>query len=69
MGNEKCKDRWIPCAERMPEESDTYLVTYKFHWGNEVDACNWIHGKWYDSEGIAEHIVAWMPLPKPWKGE
>ena len=60
---------WIPCNERMPEEEGIYLVT----------ATNCI----FDTEEIAvgtcyfnigygfsnnRKILAWMPLPQPWKG-
>ena len=64
---------WIPVTEKLPEERGTYLVTV-------VDGtikralAQW----WYDvdnGEGFfacddcyAEDIVAWMPLPEPYKG-
>lgn len=63
------KDRlcqWIPCSEKMPEDNTDVIVcfysgtvTEMRYWGNEI------------FQGIYEHtakvIVAWMPLPEPYK--
>lgn len=63
---EEKEPKWIPCSERLPEENGEYLVTreskgiYKF-----VD----IVKKTNTSGDIASDIVAWMPLPEPYKGE
>ena len=61
--------RWIPCSERLPDDSDYYLVTTS--WG-DVEQIWFAHKKDYD---IAEsewretddNPVAWMPLPKPYR--
>ena len=52
---------WIPCKERLPKEAEPILVT--------------INGKTFFAPfGINEEsskelgVVAWMPLPEPWKG-
>ena len=59
--------RWIPCSERLPEDSDCYIVTYNAQKGNDRwTACNWYsanHGGW--DRGC--NPVAWMPLPEPYK--
>lgn len=61
------KEEWIPCSEQFPTEENSYLVTLRFHWGEEVEICNWISGKWFEQE-LAHAIVAWKYLPEPWKG-
>ena len=58
---------WIPCSERLPEKDGFYLVTVTD--GEQIAVCKmpfveseW-GGNWFDDE-----VVAWMPLPEPWKG-
>ena len=74
------KDRlgqWIPCRERLPEEEEYILLSFanctgldigryekdgendNFYPGDEEEA--------YASYGLI--VNAWMPLPKPYKGE
>lgn len=51
---------WIPCSEQEPEEDGYYLVC----WSDGQ-----IETEWYDHEGWGYFdVVAWMPLPKPYKG-
>ena len=68
---------WISCSERMPEEDTPVLVAIKtkdrlpkwveeqtYHYVTDIDV-------WDSDDGWYQHrakIVAWMPLPKPWKG-
>lgn len=62
---------WIPCEERLPELDEICLVTEK---DGSIRHC------YFDSvdpvlfatveEGMyVRNVVAWMPLPKPYKGE
>lgn len=66
--------RWIPVTDWLPEIVGTYLVTVN-DGGIKVAIAQW----WYDvlkndegyfvyDDGYAEDIVAWMPLPEPYKG-
>lgn len=61
----KCGE-WIPCEERLPEADGLYLATFtligipKF---SNVESFK--NGKWEYHDG---YIIAWQPLPKPWKG-
>ena len=65
---------WIPCSERLPEKDGQYLVTVKNLTGyeqlcNDVFECeffgkDWIFKGWKDNR-----VIAWMPLPEPYKGE
>lgn len=73
--------RWIPCNERLPEIGDSYIVTgiqkdpHEKEWHYFVDVAS-NYGDYIDDywdtfndwiEGQETHIVAWMPLPKPYK--
>ncbi|MBQ5474608.1 MAG: DUF551 domain-containing protein [Lachnospiraceae bacterium] len=65
---------WIPCSERLPANDDWVIISvldevgdtpYRysdFGWYLEAAKC-WI----VESEQRTD-VVAWMPLPKPWKG-
>ena len=58
--------RWIPCSERLPEEYAQYLICYEdgecfVYWLEDADWARGVIEK--------EHIIAWMPLPEPYKGE
>lgn len=61
--------RWIPCSERLPETADIVLVTNKWH---KLDFLyyrpdkGWHHGNMQDTEGKPS-VIAWMPLPEPYK--
>lgn len=65
------KDRlgqWVPCSERLPEDNTDVIVC--FYSGTVTEMRYWGNGIF---QGIYEHtaktIVAWMPLPEPYKGE
>ena len=74
---EEYKGGWIPCSERLPEESGEYLTISKIYFVpdhvDEID--NYVGVKishystrygWLDDE-----VIAWQPLPEPYqpKGE
>ena len=71
--------KWIPCSERLPEEDGQYLITVKYKHVNGYESIYAEHGDWFDGGwdmyycsghcGEVEDIIAWMPLPKPYKGE
>ena len=65
------QQRWIPCSERLPEESEEVL-TYSLNGYIEINSIEtydgttvWEnqHGDWTDFD----EVVAWMPLPEPYK--
>ena len=61
----KCTElKWIPVEERLPEENWFYTVCFDdgFITTVEFDG-DWI--LWAD----ATEVVAWMPLPKPYRKE
>ena len=67
--------KWIPCSERLPRPYTEVLV---------CDECGWISLGSYRPCDVTEKdsgwstltrikittvgIIAWMPLPTPWKG-
>ena len=61
--------KWIPCSEKLPEETGTYLVTleYKEH-GTGITTL-WFHGSIGWDLRVADVVTAWMPLPEPYKAE
>lgn len=80
----KEEQRWIPCSERLPDRFGKMLVTFipaaGTLWTQVIIAhysdlmgiarpCFWIGnvGK-NDFANITSQVVAWMPLPEPWKG-
>lgn len=58
---------WIPCSERLPKDNREVLISLE--WG--IDIGTYERGEWR-SEWINhyddDNVLAWMPLPKPWKG-
>ncbi len=66
------ENQWVPCSERPPETPDPVLVTLKWaeddyevsideYWSGVPEHQGW----GYDDE----KVVAWRPLPKPFRGE
>ena len=55
---------WIPAEERLPDDFEHVLVTL----GNGYDGVTYdwrSNGDWYD---WGKSVIAWMPLPEPYKG-
>lgn len=74
MDDEK-ENGWIPVSERLPEESDYYMaciyneISNKYYCRSEwFSINNNYYGElvWIDLKSY-EKVVAWMPLPKPYK--
>lgn len=71
--------QWIPCSERFPQENETVLISAKYigHLSQNdpyVEEGFLTHDGWYSAYGdnyseLLAKVVAWMPLPKPYKGE
>lgn len=84
MVNEKMKDivvehkegKWIPCSERLPEPKETenliakyYLVQNEY---GDMMVARWDGNGWeqmYQHEYLEDDVIAWMPLPEPYKAE
>ena len=63
--------RWIPCSERLPEMFHDVLISTRW---KTVDRAYrsftcWLHNGMDCTNYENDEILAWMPLPEPWKGE
>lgn len=71
------ENTWIPCSERLPEESGLYIVSvYDEVARQHFCRCEWFffnhiyygEAEWRELK-CYEKVVAWMPLLDPYKGE
>ena len=70
------KPQWIPCSKKLPEKIGCYLVSNKYggvystvlDYMREGEKC---FGYYDDDDFFVEDdtVVAWMPLPEPYKKE
>ena len=70
------KENWILCSERLPEINENpVLITgdATTPFGTQTIRCIDIaryNGYWhFENEFDGIDVVAWMPLPEPYKGE
>jgi len=60
------EQRWIPVTERLPEENMWTICQNDagaMMIGKHDTEFGWMFPAYFDG------IVAWMPLPEPWRGE
>ena len=70
------KDVWIPCSERLPEPKETENLIAKYYlvqneYGDMIVA-RWDGNGWeqmYQHEYLEDDVIAWMPLPEPYREE
>lgn len=60
--------QWISCKERLPKDYESVNVTVRIPEGRYVKESAFLNGVWIGVSAPAE-VVAWCPLPEPWKGE
>lgn len=67
---ERQHGEWIPCSERLPEENGRFLAFLPDRNGTFMCA-DFLKGQWYpdDYECTSDRVIAWMPLPEPYKKE
>ena len=64
---------WIPCSERLPEDGQNVLVTYRTT--NKIHPCQYhddgSRNPWYSyidqCRAYMNVVTAWMPMPEPYK--
>lgn len=72
----KKNDGWIPVSEKLPEESDYYMACiyndevddYDFRktWFAHADDYDMDESEWRELYDF-ERVIAWQPLPEPYK--
>lgn len=62
MSHSEKPNKWIPISKEVPEENGYYLTTTMF---NQV-YCDYWNGVTFER---SETVIAWMPLPLPYKAE
>lgn len=69
--------KWVPVSERLPKAGEYiedvakyYLVQNEY---GDMAVARYTHGEYweqmYQLNPISDEIVAWMPLPEPYKAE
>lgn len=66
-------DGWIPVEERLPEKDGFYIATIDGDIIGEEDPfvglAEFDRGDWYDDDIDYKCIIAWRPLPDPYRPE
>lgn len=64
------EQRWIPCSEVLPKDEKYYLVQNEY-W--DMMIARYTHSEYweqiYQLKPVKDEIIAWMPLPEPYKAE
>ena len=61
---ESDKPKWIPVSESLPIPPTFCLVTTDGSHGDVIDIALYMSDGWHK----ASEVLAWMPLPEPYKG-
>lgn len=57
---------WIPVAERLPDTDEKVLCCTITAKGQKNIVLGYYMGRWCC--GMNSNVIAWMPLPAPYKG-
>lgn len=63
-GLPSAEPQWIPVSERLPIPPTFCLVTTDGSHGDVIDIALYMSDGWHK----ASEVLAWMPLPEPYKG-
>ena len=70
LSNSENSNRWIPVSERLPEEGKEVLITILWKDGiRTIEKSALFDCTLWKGFGRDINVTAWMPLPKPYKGE
>ena len=61
-------NQWIPGSERSPEEHVDVLCCFTSHGKTRIRVSHRMDYNYWNEVGRTGDMVAWMPLPEPWKG-
>ena len=67
---ERKESDWIPCSDRPPEKEGRYLITVDE--GDRKDVSDdffYFREDGVPSWYVEKNVIAWMPLPEPYRGE
>lgn len=65
--------QWIPVEERLPSEDGENVICCTE--GGIIEICAFYNGdeiypiQWCSNGNVLRHVVAWQPLPQPFKKE
>ena len=74
---ESNEPHWIPVAERLPKPRESVIISVNGKYGDWIgEGCYWEttenHVIWkgyrWNATYWDDEIIAWMPLPEPYKG-
>ncbi len=76
----KDNDGWIPCDERLPEvdadidesweDDDCHEYNVTIQGASEATTLKYSpDGDWFDANGCVYNVIAWQPLPEPYRPE
>lgn len=65
---ERAEAEWIPCSEMLPMNRKYVLVTFEHSYGLMDHGITW-YGELEKKWNTSREVIAWMPLPEPYKGE
>ena len=66
---EEHNNGWIPCSERLPEENVNVLIQINFKDDIKIAVSSRIDFNYWTCFGRDVNVIAWQPLPAPYKGE
>ena len=72
--NIQTEPQWIPCSERLPYSQEQVIVSIQDDAGDtrfNYTTCGWIITDkecWIVDDEVNNYVIAWMPLPEPYKG-
>ena len=66
------KSKWIPCSERLPEIREDVLATVKYSgfmgmYGTWIKTGHLENDNDWFGDCIGGKVIAWMPLPEPYR--